>query len=192
VYHQDLPLCKLKNQNYVQKHGICAGDLLMQRNVIIERFFQETLDDIWESLRVRCSSSSFEYCRVALMKAGLHEGVRGRIAWQSPGVDLRSSGVTLACAVLGWHSCCFVKLSPILSSQFAPSMKHYSNPLCRSCKLKIPSKTGNLMHCCCRSRFFFLCSPAPWHSPCHRPNRQTPSCSHFSTFIMNRYSRTAL
>lgn len=31
VYYKDVPLCKLKNNSYVQKHGIITGGLLNVR-----------------------------------------------------------------------------------------------------------------------------------------------------------------
>jgi hypothetical protein len=40
------PVAKVKNLDYVQKHHLHTADLLSNRNVIIERFFADTLDDI--------------------------------------------------------------------------------------------------------------------------------------------------
>jgi hypothetical protein len=40
----------MKNERYVQKHGIITGDLLYVRNISIERFFAETLDDVADVL----------------------------------------------------------------------------------------------------------------------------------------------
>lgn len=37
VYYQGVPLCKIKNKRYLEKHAMCTGDLLYQ--VCINRFF---------------------------------------------------------------------------------------------------------------------------------------------------------
>jgi len=47
VYHEGLPLCKMKNKEYHQKHGICTGQLGYVRNIIIDRFFEGTVDDVY-------------------------------------------------------------------------------------------------------------------------------------------------
>lgn len=53
VYYQNAPLCKLKNQSYVQKHGIVTGDLLYVRNIVIDRYFAGTLDDVEDVLLLK-------------------------------------------------------------------------------------------------------------------------------------------
>lgn len=50
MYWKDYPLCKIKNLSYVQKHGILTGNLLSVRNIVIERFFADTLDDVADAL----------------------------------------------------------------------------------------------------------------------------------------------
>eukprot|EP01119_Soliformovum_irregulare_P000862 TRINITY_DN10630_c0_g2_i1.p1 TRINITY_DN10630_c0_g2~~TRINITY_DN10630_c0_g2_i1.p1 ORF type:complete len:453 (+),score=104.05 TRINITY_DN10630_c0_g2_i1:43-1359(+) len=50
VYWKEKPLCKFKNESYVQKHGIVTGQILSVRNIIIDRFFAETLDDVADVL----------------------------------------------------------------------------------------------------------------------------------------------
>jgi len=51
IYLNNIPLCKLKNVSYVQKHGIVTGDLLYVRNIVTDRFFAETLDDVWDVIK---------------------------------------------------------------------------------------------------------------------------------------------
>ena len=46
VYHLDRPICKLKNRAYNDRHAFYANDLLHMRNLIIERYFGGTTDDV--------------------------------------------------------------------------------------------------------------------------------------------------
>ncbi len=48
IYYRGAPLCKIKNKRYLEKHGLCTGDLLYQRNIVIGQFFERTLDDIYD------------------------------------------------------------------------------------------------------------------------------------------------
>ena len=51
IYKDGAPIAKLKNRDYVDKHhAIGAGDILHTRNVVIERFFNGTLDDLMDVL----------------------------------------------------------------------------------------------------------------------------------------------
>lgn len=51
IYKNGTPVAKMKNRDYVDKHhAIGAGDILHTRNVVIERFFAGTLDDLMDVL----------------------------------------------------------------------------------------------------------------------------------------------
>lgn len=50
MYLDGYPICKMKNESYVQKHGVVTGELLYVRNIVIKRFFEDTLDDISDVL----------------------------------------------------------------------------------------------------------------------------------------------
>lgn len=51
IYENGIPVAKMKNRDYVDKHhAIGAGDILHTRNVVIERFFLGTLDDLMDVL----------------------------------------------------------------------------------------------------------------------------------------------
>jgi len=50
VYYHGCPLCKIKNKKYLEKHGLIMGDLLFQRNIVIDRFFEENIDDVMDVL----------------------------------------------------------------------------------------------------------------------------------------------
>eukprot|EP01114_Cavostelium_apophysatum_P024857 TRINITY_DN9909_c0_g1_i1.p1 TRINITY_DN9909_c0_g1~~TRINITY_DN9909_c0_g1_i1.p1 ORF type:complete len:439 (+),score=116.96 TRINITY_DN9909_c0_g1_i1:105-1421(+) len=51
VFDKDAPLCKLKNVSYVEKHGIVTGNLLYVRNIVLERYWKETLDDVEDAIQ---------------------------------------------------------------------------------------------------------------------------------------------
>lgn len=40
----------MKNKSYVDKHGIVTGDPLSVRNIIIDRFFGDSMDDVADIL----------------------------------------------------------------------------------------------------------------------------------------------
>jgi len=46
VYYQSRPICKLKNRAYNDRHAFYASDLLHMRNLMIERYFTGTTDDV--------------------------------------------------------------------------------------------------------------------------------------------------
>lgn len=46
VYHLDRPIAKLKNRAYNDRHAFYANDLLHMRNLMIERYFLGTTDDV--------------------------------------------------------------------------------------------------------------------------------------------------
>lgn len=46
VYYQDRPICKLKNRFYNDRHAFYAKDLSHMRNLMIERYFAGTTDDV--------------------------------------------------------------------------------------------------------------------------------------------------
>ena len=46
MYHQDVPLCKLKNRAYVDRHMFYSSDLAHMRRNIVDRYFAGTVDDI--------------------------------------------------------------------------------------------------------------------------------------------------
>lgn len=50
VYWRGIPYAKLKNKVYSDHHGIVTGNLLSNRNIVIERYFAGSLDDVWDSL----------------------------------------------------------------------------------------------------------------------------------------------
>jgi len=51
IYKNGIPVAKMKNRDYIDKHhAIGAGDILHTRNVVIERFFAGTLDDLMDVL----------------------------------------------------------------------------------------------------------------------------------------------
>lgn len=51
IYKHGTPIAKMKNRDYIDKHhAIGSGDVLHTRNIIIERFFNGTLDDIMDVL----------------------------------------------------------------------------------------------------------------------------------------------
>ena len=58
MYHRGVPLCKIKNKRYLEKHAMCTGDLLYQRNLVIGMFFEGTIDDYTElfsaPIKVQC------------------------------------------------------------------------------------------------------------------------------------------
>lgn len=41
-----MPIAKMKNDRYLDKHGLMTGPLLYCRGIVIERFFAGTLDDV--------------------------------------------------------------------------------------------------------------------------------------------------
>lgn len=43
----------MKNQTYLNQHGVLTGDPLYVRNIVIERFFSGTLDDVADSIQNR-------------------------------------------------------------------------------------------------------------------------------------------
>ncbi|KAL6053261.1 FecR domain-containing protein [Balamuthia mandrillaris] len=46
VYWQNVPVAKMKNKSYLDKHGLITGNLLYNRNIVIQRYFEGTLDDV--------------------------------------------------------------------------------------------------------------------------------------------------
>jgi len=47
IYKEGVPVCKMKNERYVQlHHAVGAGDLLCTRNKIIEAYFSGNIDDL--------------------------------------------------------------------------------------------------------------------------------------------------
>jgi hypothetical protein len=46
VYYLDRPICKLKNRAYNDRHVFYSSDLLHMRNLMIERYFAGTTDDV--------------------------------------------------------------------------------------------------------------------------------------------------
>ena len=45
-----VPLAKMKNTKYLDKHGIITGNALYVRNIVIKRFWEGTLDDVYSVL----------------------------------------------------------------------------------------------------------------------------------------------
>jgi hypothetical protein len=50
IYQGNKPIAKVKNNKYVNLHSVGGGDLKHTRNVIIDSFFNHTLDDIYPVL----------------------------------------------------------------------------------------------------------------------------------------------
>jgi len=50
VYWNGLPVAKMKNKFYTDKHLLITGNLLSNRNIAIERYFNGTLDDVLDVL----------------------------------------------------------------------------------------------------------------------------------------------
>jgi len=81
VYYNGYPLCKLKNKKYLEKHGLIMGVLLFQRNIVIDRFFEENIDDVMDVLydplikfleelkeKVKCMLDDVKEIRIQLVK----------------------------------------------------------------------------------------------------------------------------
>ncbi len=50
VYWQGMPIAKMKNKGYTDKHLLITGNLLSNRNIAIDRFFAGTIDDVLDVL----------------------------------------------------------------------------------------------------------------------------------------------
>ena len=50
LYVDCIPVAKMKNTAYLGVHKICTGNVLQIRGIVIERFFEGTLDDIMDLL----------------------------------------------------------------------------------------------------------------------------------------------
>ena len=50
VYDDSKPVCKIKNEAYLAMHNVSGGDTAHTRNVVIDCFFTNTLDDIYDHL----------------------------------------------------------------------------------------------------------------------------------------------
>jgi len=46
VLRDGIPIAKMKNNKYLDKHGLLLGNILYNRNIAIDRYFQGSLDDV--------------------------------------------------------------------------------------------------------------------------------------------------